>query len=126
MPILRHTWVFKLKRDDNGAYTIFKARGCVDGSQQKHGIDYAETFAPTAREDTFKLFMHGTGDSNELGPATTVREIGIHQCNAQRKCLHVGTKRSRHSNSSLQIAEGPVRTEAISTKLELGLLKETD
>ena len=57
VPILRHTWVFKLKRDDNGEYTIFKARGCVDGSQQKHGIDYAETFAPTAREDTFKLFM---------------------------------------------------------------------
>ena len=33
VPILRHTWVFKLKRDGNGEYTIFKARGCVDAHQ---------------------------------------------------------------------------------------------
>ena len=57
VPILRHVWVFKLKRDDRGNYTVYKARGCVDGSQQKHGIDYNETFAPTCREDTFKTLM---------------------------------------------------------------------
>ena len=55
--ILRHVWVFKLKRDDNGHYNIYKARGCVDGSQQKHGFDYYETFAPICREASFKAWM---------------------------------------------------------------------
>jgi hypothetical protein len=55
VPILRHVWVLKLKRDSEGNYTIRKARGCVDGSQQKKGIDYKETFAPTARLDTFYI-----------------------------------------------------------------------
>ena len=57
VPILRHVWVFKIKRDDNGHYTVYKARGCVDGSQQKHGFDYNETFAPTCREASFKALM---------------------------------------------------------------------
>ena len=52
--ILRHVWVFKMKRDDKGHYTVYKARDCVDGSQQKHGFDYNETFAPTCREASFK------------------------------------------------------------------------
>ena len=55
--ILRHVWVFKMKRDDNGHYSIYKARGCVDGSQQKQGFDYNETFAPTCREASFKALM---------------------------------------------------------------------
>ena len=46
-----------MKRDDNGHYSIYKARGCVDGSQQKQGFDYNETFAPTCREASFKALM---------------------------------------------------------------------
>ena len=57
IPILRHVWVFKLKRDDDGKYTVYKARGCVDGSMQQKGIDYNETFAPTCREDTLKILL---------------------------------------------------------------------
>ena len=57
IPILRHVWVFKLKRDEEGHYTVYKARGCVDGSRQRQGFDYNETFAPTCREDTFKVLM---------------------------------------------------------------------
>ena len=57
VPTLRHVWVFKLKRDDQGNYTVYKARGCVDGSRQKQGLDYNETFAPTCREDTFKTLL---------------------------------------------------------------------
>ena len=57
VPILRHVWVFKLKRDESGVYSIYKARGCVDGSGQKLGVDYNETFAPTCREDTLKVLI---------------------------------------------------------------------
>jgi hypothetical protein len=41
IPILRHVWVFKLKRDDNGKYTVYKARGCVDGSMQQKGMKHS-------------------------------------------------------------------------------------
>ena len=57
VPILRHVWVFKMKRDGKGHYTVYKARGCVDGSQQRHGFDYNETFAPTCREASFKALI---------------------------------------------------------------------
>jgi hypothetical protein len=57
IPILRHVWVFKLKRDNNGKYQVYKARGCVDGSMQQKGIDYNETFAPTCREGTLKILL---------------------------------------------------------------------
>ena len=57
IPILRHVWVFKLKRADDEKYTVYKARGCVDGSIQQKGIGYNETFAPTCREDTLKILL---------------------------------------------------------------------
>ena len=48
IPILRHVWVFKVKRDDDGKYSVHMVRGNVDGSMQKLGIayNYNETFAP--------------------------------------------------------------------------------
>ena len=45
------------KRDDDGKYTVYKARGCVGGSMQQKGVDYNETFAPTCREDTLKILL---------------------------------------------------------------------
>ena len=57
VPIPRHVWVFKIKRDAEGHYIVYKARGYVDGSQQKHGFDYNETFALTCREASFKALV---------------------------------------------------------------------
>ena len=76
------------------------------------------TFAPTAREDTFKLFMALATLMNWDLRQLDVRSAFTNAMLIERVYVY--------SNSSLQIAESPVWTEAISTKLELGLLKETD
>ncbi|CAG7853269.1 SubName: Full=Uncharacterized protein {ECO:0000313/EMBL:CCA76306.1} [Serendipita indica DSM 11827] len=45
------TWklVFKIKRDADGSISKYKGRIVAKGYAQREGIDYTETFAPTAR-----------------------------------------------------------------------------
>ena len=50
-------WVFKVKRDENGAVAKYKARLVVKGYAQRQGIDYDEVFAPVARLDTVCLLI---------------------------------------------------------------------
>jgi hypothetical protein len=50
-------WVFKVKRDEQGAIAKHKARLVVKGYTQRRGIDYDEVFAPVARLDTVRLLM---------------------------------------------------------------------
>ena len=50
-------WVYKVKRDGDGAVTKYKARLVVKGYAQRQGIDYDEVFAPVARLDTVRLLI---------------------------------------------------------------------
>jgi hypothetical protein len=50
--------VFKVKRDENGDPTRWKARWVVKGFLQVFGIDYDKTTSPTARLETFRLLCH--------------------------------------------------------------------
>ena len=56
-PILKGTWVFKLKRLPDGTPSKFKARYCVRGDLQKEGIDYFETYAPVVQWSTVRLIL---------------------------------------------------------------------
>lgn len=42
-------WVFKIKRTSDGSIERYKGRIVAKGYSQREGIDYTETFAPTAR-----------------------------------------------------------------------------
>ena len=50
-------WVFTIKETVNGNIERFKARLVARGFSQSQGIDYTETFAPTVRMDTFRIFL---------------------------------------------------------------------
>lgn len=50
-------WVFNVKRMISGAINKFKARLVARGFSQKFGVDFQETFAPTVRHDTIRVFM---------------------------------------------------------------------
>jgi hypothetical protein len=50
-------WVFTVKLQPDGTVERFKARLVARGFSQVYGEDYTETFAPTVRMDTLRIFL---------------------------------------------------------------------
>jgi len=51
-------FVFKIKEKDNPEDDIFRARLVVQGYSQQWGIDFDETFSPTTRANTLRLYLY--------------------------------------------------------------------
>ena len=49
MQILPSTWAFKIKRFPDGLIKKFKARFCVRGDRQVHGVNYWEIWSPVVQ-----------------------------------------------------------------------------
>jgi len=50
-------WVFKIKTDENGVVTKYKARITPKGFKQKHGIDYFDVFANTGKYKSLRAVL---------------------------------------------------------------------
>lgn len=50
-------WVFTAKYNTDGSLQKLKARLVARGFSQKYGVDFEDTFAPTVRFDTLRLFF---------------------------------------------------------------------
>lgn len=50
-------WVFKIKTDENGVVSKYKARITPKGFRQRHGVDYFEVFANTGKYKTLRVAL---------------------------------------------------------------------
>ena len=50
-------WVFKIKTDEKGVVTKYKARITPKGFKQRHGVDYFEVFANTGKYKTLRVAL---------------------------------------------------------------------
>jgi len=55
--ILASLWRFTVKLNPDNTIDRYKARLVVNGSNQKEGVDYGETFASTAGRTTIRIFL---------------------------------------------------------------------
>ncbi|KAH9114804.1 hypothetical protein AeMF1_008350 [Aphanomyces euteiches] len=54
---LKCKWLWRIKFDEEGNMTKFKARLVLKGYMQRYGIDYLEIFAPVLRMNTLRLLL---------------------------------------------------------------------
>ena len=50
-------WVFKVKYHPDGSVARFKARLVAQGFSQVQGVDFSETFAPTVRRESLRIYL---------------------------------------------------------------------
>lgn len=73
-------WVFKIKTDENGKITKFKARITPKGFKQKFGVDFFEIFANTGKYKSLRVML-GIAARQDL----ELRQLDVPQAFTQAK-----------------------------------------
>ena len=55
--LLSSKWVFKIKRDQDGKITRYRARLVAKGFLQREGVDFGDVFAPVVRYSTLRVVL---------------------------------------------------------------------
>lgn len=55
--VIKGRWVFKIKLREDGSISKFKALYVAKGYSQVEGVDFGETFSPTGKPSSFRVFM---------------------------------------------------------------------
>ncbi|OAE25646.1 hypothetical protein AXG93_4368s1050 [Marchantia polymorpha subsp. ruderalis] len=55
--VIKGNWVYKYKIDSKGNITRYKSRFVTKGYEQKDGLDYKDTFAPTSKHASLRVVL---------------------------------------------------------------------
>jgi hypothetical protein len=50
-------WTYKVKRDEKGRITVYRARAVIRGDLQQKGVDFGVLYAPVSRHSTFRVLL---------------------------------------------------------------------
>ena len=76
--IVSGKWVYKLKRNPDGSVDKYKARYVARGYSQIAGVDYKDTYAPTARPETIRLIFALTAQLDCVLEQMDVKSAYLH------------------------------------------------
>ncbi len=57
MKAIGSRWIFKRKKNSEGAVERYKVRFCAKGFTQVEGVDFTETFAPVAKMNSIRVLL---------------------------------------------------------------------